>query len=436
MTKYVNSSEAVTSNLMLWDPIHTQTSIVETNVFEYYPQTAIDYSDTISFLLKGHSKLMIENIEIISEIRILTANDQAPAANVNVSVVSNLANALWRSVECVVGGQNLIQSFDNSYNIGAWFDIVLNSGPDREDYLWLKESFLMDSVSTKAQSEDTTFYPVAPDGDRPVPAVVNKSGQTRANKIAQGSRVVLISDLNCSLFKQGKLLPTNLDVRISLTKNYDGYILLEAAETHKVHFDKCLLRVTMRQPNDFCLHLMELKLQSQPAVYQAEKGMISFHSIPTGNEQITFNNIFSGTLPVLFVFAVQERTAYGKTRNKNPYTFKPMKRVQVYVDGKEHFPRALEGDNILFDSLYQTIGYKNSGSCLISSANFGAHPMIAVDLTADRSANRHHLNLSRTGEVKINIELPEVAEDGLILVVYAYYDRIIEINSDRNVREL
>ena len=139
MTKYINSSEAITSNLMLWDPLHTQTSIQGTHVFEVYPQTSIDYSDTVSFLIKASPKLMIQNIEIVSQIRIVTANDTNPAANSNVSVVSNLANAIWRSVDLVIGGENLLQSFDNSYNIGSWFDITLNSSKMRAPYLLQKE---------------------------------------------------------------------------------------------------------------------------------------------------------------------------------------------------------------------------------------------------------------------------------------------------------
>ena len=95
MTKYIQSAEAVTFNLMLWDPIHTQTSIIGTHVFEVYPQTSLDYSDTVSFLIKASPKFMIKNIEIISQIRILTENNTNPPANSNLSAVSNLANAIW-----------------------------------------------------------------------------------------------------------------------------------------------------------------------------------------------------------------------------------------------------------------------------------------------------------------------------------------------------
>lgn len=337
MTKYVNSSEAVTSNLLLWSPLHTQTSIIDTHVVEVYPQTSIDYSDTVSFLIKASPKHMIQNIEIISEIRVLTAGGGNPALNTNVSVVSNLANAIWRSVDVVIGGQNILQSFDNSYNIGSWFDIALNTPDARAPYLLQKELFLMDDATTKAHSESSIIHPVG--------NVVNKSVHTRGKMVAQGKTVTLISDLNCSLFKTGKLLPTNLDVRVSLTKNYDGYVLLEAGEgTHKVKFDKCYLRVTLQQPSDICLNLMEQKLLKTPAVYQAEEGRVSFHSIPAGNELVTINNLFpQGNLPVMFTFGVQDRTAFGNSRTKNPYTFHPMKKVQVYVEGKPYFPSVING---------------------------------------------------------------------------------------------
>ena len=436
MTKYINSSEAITSNLMLWDPLHTQTSIVGTHIMEVFPQTSIDYSDTVSFLIKASPKLMIQNIEIISQIRVLSENEANPAANTNISVVSNLANAIWRSVDVVIGGENLLQSFDNSYNIGSWFDITMNSSKMQAPYLLQKELFLMDEATTKENSENATIYPADVEGVVPQPA--NKAALTHSKMIEQGKIVTLISDLNCSLFKSGKLLPSNLDVRVSLTKNYDGYVLLEPeVGTHKLKFIKCYLRVTMQQPGDFCLNLMEQKLLKTPAIYQAEEGKVSFHSIPAGNEVVTINNLFpQGKLPVMFTFGVQDRTALGNARNKNPYTFHPVKKVQLFIDGKPYFPSALEGKTMHFDSFYQTIGYKTSGECLIDPKNYHIHPLIAVDLTADRTANKHHLNLSQSAEVKLDIEFEQAAVDGLILLVYSYYDRIIEINSDRSVRIL
>ena len=164
---------------------------------------------------------------------------------------------------------------------------------------------------------------------------------------------------------------------------------------------------------------------------------LSFHSIPAGNTLVTINNLFpQGRLPLMFTFGVQDRTALGNARNKNPYTFHEVKKVQIYVDGKPFFPSAIVGSTMHFDSFYQTIGYKATGDCLINPDNYNIHSLFAVDLTADRTANKRHLNLSRSGEIKLDLEFPEEVEEGRILLVYAYYDRIIEINSDRNIRIL
>ena len=426
----MNSEEAITSNLLFFEPYHTQTSIVATNVYEVYPQTSIDYSDVLTFLIKAHPKQMIQNIEIVTKIRVLTAAGGNPAKDTNVSTVSNFASAIWRTVDVVIGGENLMQSFDNAYNIGHFFDTVLNSDANRADILFSRELFVMEDVVSKGRSENTVFYPE--EGTD----VVNRAARKRADRVKGGRETIVISDLNCSLFRTGKLLPANLDIRVALTKNYSGYALLEAAEgTHKIKYDQCYLRVTTQQPTDFCLHLIEMKLKTQPAVYQAEQGVLSYFSLTSGGKTDTINNLFpQGRLPVFFVLAVSTRDCFGDSRAKNPFTFIAVEKIQVYVNGVAYFPSELLGQKMHFDHLYQACGYKTAGCSLISENSFDAYRIVPIDLTADRSSNRHHLNLSRSGDVKVNLQTYQDLPEGALLLVYAYYDRIIEIDSDRNIR--
>ena len=94
----------------------------------------------------------------------------------------------------------------------------------------------------------------------------------------------------------------------------------------------------------------------------------------------------------------------------------------------------MEGETMQFDAFYQVIGYKSAGECLITPENYSVHPIFVVDLTADRNANKHHLNISRSGEVKLDLEFPGPLGDGKIIVVYAYYNRLIEINHERKLK--
>ena len=89
---------------MLWPVPNTQTAIVDTQTFEVASAAPIGYSDTLDFIIKAMPKHMIERIEIISEIRVLTATGGNPPATAvpQVSIISNVANAIWRSVDVII----------------------------------------------------------------------------------------------------------------------------------------------------------------------------------------------------------------------------------------------------------------------------------------------------------------------------------------------
>ena len=124
---YANSREALPANLHLWDTPATQTAILETKVWDIYPTNAIDGSDTISFVIPGTTKYMLEKVELISEIRVLNNDLTNPAANNDLSTAPHLAAALYRNVDVSIGGVSLTQSFDNSYAMSKfWSDMLHN----------------------------------------------------------------------------------------------------------------------------------------------------------------------------------------------------------------------------------------------------------------------------------------------------------------------
>ena len=145
------------------------------------------------------------------------------------------------------------------------------------------------------------------------------------------------------MFTQDKLLPPGLEITVNLTKNFSDTILLAATtNTDKVVFDKVILRCTFQRPTEMMLNLIEEKLSHDNAVYHADKKILSFHRIRTGAQEFTIDNVFIGTLPYFFIVGIQDRTAFGKSRDKNPYTLYAMKKIQFFLNGQEHFPRPIE----------------------------------------------------------------------------------------------
>ena len=431
MSKYIKSKEGLPSNLHIWDPMPTNTAIIETKIMDFFPTSSLESSDTVSFVIPGIQKYMLDKVEVLTDIRVLTTTGGNPAENNNVSTVPHLAAALWRNVDVSFGGVSLTQSFDNSYTLFKFWETVIHNTEGCHALLGLKEGLVLDSVSTKANSENVVFYPEAN------AAVVNANAKVRADRISQGKKVSLISDLNISIFKQEKLLPQDLEIQVSLTKNFSEFILLSAAtSTEKVRFDKVLLRCTFQRPSDMILNLLEERLARENAIYHADKSVLSYHSLSQGGQEQTIDNVFNGNLPYCFLIGVQDRSAFGKSRVKNPFTLYQMNKVQLFINGQEHFSKPVERTTeeyaVMYDTFLKETGYINNGDTLLHY-HYKAYPALAFDLTADKTRNHYSLNLVKSGTARLTIELAEAAAENQVLMVLAWYEQIVEISKDRQV---
>ena len=430
MTKYVKSREALPSNLHLWESAPTQTVIAETKTVDFYPTSSIESSDTVSFVIPPMQKYMLDKVEVVTEIRVLTADGGNPEENNSVSTAPDLAAILWRNVDVNISGQSLSQSFDNSYSMFKFWDTVLHNREGTHPILRQKEGFLLDWADSKKDSENTTYYPTQGEA-------VNKNGKIRADRIKLGRKVCLVSTFNIPLFTQDKLLPPGLEITVNLTKNFSDTILLAAStNTDKVVFDKVILRCTFQRPTEMMLNLIEEKLSHDNAVYHADKKILSFHSISTGAQEFTIDNAFNGTLPYFFIVGIQDRTAFGKSRDKNPYTLYPMKKIQLFLNGQEHFPRPIEStdhdDTYMYDMFLNQSGYTNDGDTTLSHY-YSCYPSMSFDLTPDKTQNQHGLNLVKSGTARLTIELPKAAKENTVLMVLTWYERVVEITKDRQV---
>lgn len=433
MSKFKDSLEAITSNIHLWDLNHTQTSIKACKTIVYYPLASIENSDSIDFRIPPQPNLMLDYVEILTDFKIHP--DAAP--DTQVSVISNLANSLWRNVLVSIGGVNLMQSFDHAYNIATWFDIVLNTNPEREDILLLKEGFLMDSGDNKQETESIVIHNIAAaDAVGNVAAVEAKMAPnaSAAKRIARvHNAATFLSELHCPLFKQNKLLPPNLAINITLVKSPQGFPMLCASTVlNYIKLSKVELKAHYKELPSHASVAVETRLMKEPARYEVDNQIVTFHSIPSGRTSITFNNLFNGPLPKFFVCGVNYRSAYANSKDKNPYTFLHMAKIQAYVNGQEYFASPVVNHCTLFDAFQDALGLKTKGVCLISPKNYDIHHVMPFVLTADKSL-RHHLNLMRTGNVRLELDLTEESVEGLVLVVYALYDRVIEIDANRQV---
>ena len=424
MTHYTESYWGLPQSCRLWGVPHTDTGIAETKVIDIYPQSSLESSDAISFTIPPIENCMLEKVHILTTLKVVQADGENLAADTNVSTIPYLAAGIWRNVEFSIGGVSLTQSFDNAYAMTQFWQTVLHT-PDSCHFLKNHtEGLQLDNVTTKTGSESLVFY----NG-----AVVNSNAKERADRIRGSNSVDLISELNVSILKQDKLLPPAIEYHVNLTKNHSEFILLEANNgTSKVVYEKVLLRCTFKRPADHALQGILKELSSSPGQYIADKTRVTFISIPNAIDHTV--DLFKGILPYCFIIGVQDRSALMRTRNKNPFSLHPIKKVQLYTNGSEHFPRPIERTLSEYGMMYHTfldeVGYPNKGDTLIH-AHYDCYPAMVFALTPNKNIN-NTLNLTQQGTCRLSLELFNEAQN-YVLMVIAFYEQIVEISKDGEV---
>ncbi|MCP4457227.1 MAG: hypothetical protein GY816_04250, partial [Cytophagales bacterium] len=291
-----------------------------------------------------------------------------------------------------------------------------------------------------------------------IPTNANPAASARSTRINNGQSIILNSKFQNPLFNTSKCLPTNMKIRITLSKNKDEFLLLCNNDAgYSIVLEDCYLNVTYYRVRDEILQILEQELTKQPAPYFISRPEIIVRPVTQNSRIIRMSDIFTEALPPYSFFALQRSLDYEGQKKTNPFIFYPFKTFQFYRNGIPYFTDPLEvatitkiqksdddayGDYAYRDfgeymrQLYRTIGKDNTGNCLIDSSNFHLNFMAAISFGADRpSLAEKHLNLQEKASTHIEIDLgiDEVPED-LILIVYAVFDRQVQIDSHRMVR--
>ena len=488
MAKFVNSEEAISTSLLLWNDKPTQVSIQETYNLKVWPITNILNDGPINFNIPSQPKGMLTDINMVTKLKIQEDGKDLTEAQKSLSIVNNFANALWSLVDVKVDDRtDLTQSMKNAYVYSTFFNHALNSQADREDYLFYNELFKMDEGGTKGIEEGSSrsdgykrifwkydseqYDPILKEalklvtGDaektqksealknNPITwktAYENKAASLRSKRIFDGKSVTLNSKLQCPLFNTSKCLPTNMKIRVSLTKNSDEFLLLtNSGSKFNILIEDAYLDVTYYRPRDQILQLIEDRLQKDPAPYFISRPELILKPISNAGKIIRLTDIFHEKIPPFAFFCLQKSSDFEGKFETNPFTFIPFKTFQFYVNGTPYFADPLEVSRIedngvchdfgnYLRQLYRTIGKDLKGNCLINSSNFQLNFMVGISFGADRNSTADkHMNLQEKASTYLEIDMginEENIPKDMLLITYAVYDRQIQIDGNRRVR--
>ena len=518
MAKFVSSSNAIPSSLLLWDDIPTQTSIEETYDLKVWPVTSLLSGGPLHFNIPPQPKGMLSDIQIVTKLKVQQNGQDITTPKRDVSIINNLANCLWGEVSVLCAERTeLCQSMKNAYAYQTFFNHALNSDSNREDYLFYNEAFLMDSGKSKRFEEnlrifwkwdktkdylikvneadipegsteeaviddikeglwrckceegynyvyasavegevDSDEYKIEVDdsmyhSDAWIPTSFNIAASKRSMLINNGQSLIVNSKFQNPLFNTSKCLPTNMKIRISLTKNRDEMLLLCKEDSgYTIVLEDCYLNVTYYKVRDEILNLMEERLAKDAATYFVSKPEIIIRPVTHSSRFIRMTDIFSEKVPPYAFFTLQRSADFEGKFPTNCYSFVPFKTFQFYLNGTPYFADPLnvasitdldnytiyKGFGEYMRQLYKTLGRDSKGNCLINSTNFHLNFMVGMSFGADRSSlTDGHLNLQEKASTYLEIDMgKDDLYDDLMLIVYAPFDRQIQIDANRMVK--
>ena len=442
MMKFKDSRDSVSSELLLWKESATQVSIKSVYDLKVHPISSLYNEGAIQFSLPPQSRGMLTNIDIVSTFKVLKNGKSNLEDNDNCTIINNISNALWEMVQVELGDRvSITQSMRNSYAYHTFFNNCFNTDPNRSSYQFATELWKMDSGDTKEDSEVAIF---AGDG------VKNKGAAARSKRIWGSKSNTVRSRLHVPLFNSSKAFPTNMNIRISLTRNNDQFLILADQDSYRVQIDDVHLIATYINPHDVFLSMIEERLIKQPAPFFISRPELIIKPIGHAGRNVILNNLFPGQLPPLAYFCIQRSQDFQGHYQKNPWTFVPFSKFQLTIDGIPYFPGPLEitpeviggkryyNDNRSFlEQLYRTTGHHNRGCNLINSDNFQQNFIVGVSLSGDRApSSASYLNPQKEASTQLEIDIgyDVNVSDELILVIYAVYNRLVTISSDRSVQ--
>lgn len=190
---------------------------------------------------------------------------------------------------------------------------------------------------------------------------------------------------------------------------------------------------------------IEMTLARMNAKYFFKSCQIKSFALPAQSQQLSLNNVFSGSLPPLFCMSFVPTANFLGSVRTTPYAFKHcnVTRLSIFVNDVEYKYTCDFSHNhnfsLIYDSIFQALGMdtqelEQGNQINLQRFKNGICFFVMQDLTPDSSANAgHQMNLNVSGTLSIHAQFAEPLAEGITVLAIAETDRCVEINQSREV---
>ena len=243
-----------------------------------------------------------------------------------------------------------------------------------------------------------------------------------------------------------RLLPNNCDIRIKLTKAFDGVLYLAETNNYKVSLSDLKMSIRRIELHPQLLQNHSTHFRSgKRAIYPFSKTDLKIHQIPTGSSLQRVSNIYRSRIPESAVVVFIESAALAGKSDKNAQNFQHfnVNSIKAIVGGEVTPPSGyrMDYDRNDFYHVYRQL-FDNTGVGLSNMSN-GITPemfasnynMYAWDFTPDVCVGVHN-HVENKGSVEFEVQFKQPTTEVIAMCIFTHHDSYFEIDGERRVSVL
>ena len=419
----------------------TQIGVEDSFFTEILPQATLTQEGPWTFCLVG-SQFMTDLSKnyIYIRLKIVEGNGNAMAAkpagqnDYFSGPVNLLGKTLFEQLKLYLNGKMVYDTGD-TYAYIAYLSTLLQYGKEAKE----------------TQLQAAGYFKDSPDNIDGNDLAQNTGWKERSVPYDQSQWVELMAPLDFPLAQQERYLPSNIEVKVTLHRHKDAFILLsaQANAAYKIVVDDIrwfVRQVKVTPALEMALHMT---MQKQMAKFPVRRLDVRTLFINAGTRATPANNIWTGQIPRRVVIGMVTENSYEGQYTRSPFRFRPfdLRKVWIVANG-ETYPKRGRPITCRFDVENQYmqfyvqffeamgLGGRDKGVDLKLEDFKKGHCLIAIDLKADTGVEDSSWEAVRTGTTSIHIELGAAAHvntGGIRVICMGEFDNLMTIDGNRNV---
>lgn len=417
-----------------FDPVKIQTSVLEAQVLEIPPVTALSYPvSMIEFIARLQDYYVdLSSVYLRLKFKILKSDDKdLDKSDTTTGVVNNLPGSMINRVEAFLNEKSVQLSCEN-YAIKNFIETVLNY--DRQ------------SAETKLQ---TNIFSLDTAGKMGLAADENQGWSNRRrmflSTISGGAEATVLHRVGLDISSTNHYFINGLTFRLRLLLSDFAFYMMNGGaspEATKLKITEAVLLLKTKIISPDVVLQNEAYLAHHNARYQIRKSDLRTYVTPSSGRKISLPNIHLGSLPNLIIACVLDGSAVSGDYGKNPFIFfhKSITSVSLYVNSTCMVlgpvdPTSYGAFVPFYHQMLETLGLHGNYNCMISYDQFVQGLFFACfDTSADRNCMaRSHISMAVSGSMRLEIDLAADLTKNMLVAVYSNSPSVLEISKDRVV---